>query len=116
MGDSIASQLRERVRLKISDATALIYDAIDQEIGMEIANIFRGALEFATSTYDFVQELVNNPAKDRSEIDSFMEYMTDCIAGYTAYLRENLPEHVDADTRKDIHAEIDHGKQYYENI
>src|SRR5271157_3962194 len=102
MRKSIAAQLGEIMHLKISDATAVIDNAIDAEIGMEIANIFRGVLEFATSTYDFVQELLNNPAKDRSEIDSFVEHMTDCIAGYTAHLRENLPERADADTRKEI--------------
>jgi hypothetical protein len=115
MERGIASQLRERVGLKISDATTQIYDVIDKEIGMEIATIFRGALEFATSTYDFVQDLVNNPAKDRGEINLFLEHMIDCIAGYTAYLRENLPERADASTKKEILAEIDHGTQYYKN-
>ena len=59
MEKSIAAQLREIVRRKMSDATTVIDDAIDEEIGMEVANIFRGVLEFATSTYDFVQELVS---------------------------------------------------------
>ena len=87
---SIAAHLREIMRQKMPDATTVMYDAVDKEIGIEIANIFRGALDFVTSTYDFVQELANNPAKDRGEIESFMDNLTDCIAGYTAYLREIL--------------------------
>ena len=113
MGKSIASVFKDRVRETLANTTMAKNDAVRDEIELQVADIYRGVLEFATKTHDFVKDLANNPAKDKGEVDEFLNYMVDCIAGYVAYLRENMPEHADATTRKDIMAEIARGKQYY---
>jgi hypothetical protein len=113
MERSIANHLQSRLRSSLRDAEREIDKVIDEEVETVIADIYSGALKFATTVYDAFQEILDVGAQDQEKNDAFREYLRDCIAGYTAWLRENVSVNTDKKTRKEILAEIARGKKYY---